>query len=653
MNDLAMSDSNKSIGNDTSIIIQQQSQDREKKQRRKILPEEQYTSTLKKIITRDYYPSLPSLHRDAAVLQKRSEGDTAGAIAIRRAARKIESYEEKCRIQEENEEREAILENGGLRKRPRPLERESIDGFHSRVTSEDNAYFEENMVKEVKENRDKMDIIYQANCSAGKGHVPPLLQSYAENGTETRNDQRRLCSASPFQSASDQFNAPVERIHVAGTTKDGKSISDRNSLFFTPQHYSASAPPPSALESTASYNCQTIVPSSNSTTAKEYLDDTQIMPPPPSRQKKTVSNDEKAITIKSHTSPIEPNNHHLVEYQAKSTNREMLSLSSTSEKQIIPKNTRFHYQNESRIVARSTPSTVTTIPSTRQNIESYETDSSLNTDLDAPLRPLQVERQARLNQLQKERNTLVQMTPSIVPGSKRKYIDNNGDGNDEDDNDSPLITWGEIASTPLVSSGETLSQINPGMNYTINDNENANDQNEKSFVLPSVDSREKNARKAEASVARQKKRFEEAGDKRQQKRDKDVSVSDSTLRMSSASNFLARKQSLTPAARSLLERSTTAHSSLSIKSSFKVDARSNSALGSVLRASYTPKRKKTPGSTRVKNKDRSLLHKSTPLSSRKSKCDPGNSEQQQKKKGGHLDGSNGNVQSLTSGLLRF
>ena len=104
-----MSDSTVAKLNSDTSTVPRNSQGQEKKQqRRKVLTEEQYTTTLKKIITRDYYPSLPSLYRDAAVLQKRSEGDTAGAIAVRRAARKIESFEEKRRLQEENEEREAV-----------------------------------------------------------------------------------------------------------------------------------------------------------------------------------------------------------------------------------------------------------------------------------------------------------------------------------------------------------------------------------------------------------------------------------------------------------------------------------------------------------------------------------------------------------------
>ena len=74
------------------------------------LKKNEYSSTLNKIISRgDYYPSLTSLHRDLSVLQKRAEGDTAGAIAIRRAARKLESMEEKEKLDEEEEEEKMHL----------------------------------------------------------------------------------------------------------------------------------------------------------------------------------------------------------------------------------------------------------------------------------------------------------------------------------------------------------------------------------------------------------------------------------------------------------------------------------------------------------------------------------------------------------------
>ncbi len=643
-------------------------------QRRLILSEENYTSTLDKIITRDYYPAIPSLHRDLSVLQKRSEGDTAGAIAIRRAARKLESIEEQKKQDEEQEEEEALLHHGGVRIRPRPLERESVDGFHSRVTSEDNAYFEENMVKEAKEKREKMSIIYGTSNAtmAGKAKVQQLLQNYAANGTlaianDNDHHQRKLYDDSPFQSASDQFNAPVQRIQAAGTTKDGQSISQTNSLFFTPQHQHNNKNSNSQQSSNSSTGTATALLLSNGE------NDTRMMPPPPARparKRKSHSNEnhtnEKALILAPSSSTENPelndNRHQLVEYLVKPKSRELLASSSSSmittpnEKQIISENTRFEYQNKTRIVATSTtpstPASITIIPNSNQrnnhgnhSSSCYETDSSMNTDLDAPLRPIHEERTARMRQIQKERNMLVAMTPTIIPGRKR-CVDVEGGGNDEDDeSDSPIITWGQIASTPLVASGESLDQMNPGTtSYSSSSNTDMLDEcnpDNMTFKLPSVDNREKVARKVEAKLAKQKQRFEEAGGDvhlmshaNKLKKDTNEVTNGSyigcrngkRLLSSSSSSMIQREESLTPAARSLLDRSMKGLGRQSLssslhakKSSMKVNARSNSALGSALRSSYTPKLKRTPKSSRrdSSSSTSSLLHRATPLSSRK------------------------------------
>ena len=686
---------------DQSIISHSQNNNDHTKQqqRRKILPEEEYTSTLNKIITRDYYPSITSLHRDFSVLQKRSEGDTAGAIAIRKAARKLDSIEDQCQLEEEKEDMDALLNHGGIRKRPRPLGRESIDGFHARVTSEDNAYFEENMIEEVKEKKDKMDIIYGTKCAtlADKRKVPLLLQNYASTQGSTdstvtlnKNQQRKMYDESPFQSASDQFNAPVERIQAAGTTKDGKSISETNSLFFTPQHINNDSNNSSAIPELCNGDTQ---------------NDSQLMPPPPSRTRKNQSNsndenniNNKALILSSKKNvTLTDNRHILVEYQAKPKSRErIVSSSSTTsssiiltpsnEKQIIPENTRFEYQDKTRMVASSVasskPASITVIPSTTRggNSSSYETDSSINTDLDAPLRPIDEDRRARLKQIQKDRNVLVAMTPTIIPGatsSIRRRNDNNSDVDDETENDSPIITWGQIASTPLVSSGERLSQMNPGQGIEVEENDD-DVSNEKTFKLPSIDSREKFARKVEAKLAKQKQRFDEAGGNGEiqskptqygkgksssnSRSDANPTCNRKRLSSSSSSSLLRREDSLTPAARSLLERSTKGlgvsrpSSSLKAKKSSIVNARSNSALGSALRASYTPKLQKR-GTSSSKSKrnasSSSLLHRATPLSSRTVALESsiGSTSKSQTQSVTLQDERKKKTSSLTSGLL--
>ena len=160
---------NEQIKPQTNILSQHQHQQQKSKhpkqqqqQRRLILPEETYTTTLSTIISRDYYPALPSLRRDAAVLHCRSIGDVAGAVAVRRAARKLYLHEENLKEKERTDEEEAVRERGGVRKRPRPLERESVEGIHMRVTSEDNAEFERVVERERREKRDRIDIVYNS-----------------------------------------------------------------------------------------------------------------------------------------------------------------------------------------------------------------------------------------------------------------------------------------------------------------------------------------------------------------------------------------------------------------------------------------------------------------------------------------------------------
>ena len=546
------------------------------RQRRKIVSEEEYQSLLSGIITRDYYPSLPSLHRDAIVLQKRSEGDIASAVAIRRAARQIATNEELLQKEEEMDELIA-RDNGGIRKRPRPLERESIDGFHARVTSEDNAEFEMNMKEEARQKREQMDIVFNTFGSDYK-KVGQLLLTNDTGGNDTGaidpSRTRGLC-ATPLM-ASDEFTAPVHRIQAPGTTVDGKNKTDRNSLFFTPNHYTS--PEPSAL-------CTT-----NGKTTSLMMKE---MPPPSNNPLVCIHS---SLPFRANTSMElrskmqDSETMHLIEYQAKP------SIES-SEKRIIPANTRFAYQTESRIVVRTTRQTIEAPTAAVKTEYAYETDSS-TTDLDASPLPLTLERRSRLDRIERDRNTFVAMTPLIVPGG-------GGDGSSRDD-DSPIITWGNVASTPLVSGGERLRSA-------ITTTSNINDEQENMFKLPVQDKTEVIAKAAEAKLAKLSKRFKEAGGTT---KDAVSQTGSSSLSSVAKSSILDRTRSLTPAARSLLEKSTSNLSSriLAKSSSMKIAARSGSAFGSALRNSYTPnsQRDRVKSSRSQQRKD---VYKSTPLAS--------------------------------------
>ena len=130
-------------------------------QARQILSEEDYTATLSSIITRDYFPAIPSLQRDMAILDRRREGDFAGAVQVRRAARKLALHEEELARREEAAEDLARRGSSkGIRETPRPLHRESVDGFHARVTSEDNEDFERQMRKDSTNRRERIFAIH-------------------------------------------------------------------------------------------------------------------------------------------------------------------------------------------------------------------------------------------------------------------------------------------------------------------------------------------------------------------------------------------------------------------------------------------------------------------------------------------------------------
>jgi protein DGCR14 len=171
-------------------------------QQRKVLSEEEYTSTLSAIVQRDYFPELPELERHAAILERRAQGDVAGAVALRRAVRRLREHEEA--LAAEAEEGEHDLDQN-VRRRARPLDQESLSGFHSRVTNEDDQEFDSNQKRQIRENRERLDKLLRPS----RGPNLPLLMS---------------------EMASDQFEATPNRI--AGSEWNAPSV--RNGLFFNP-----------------------------------------------------------------------------------------------------------------------------------------------------------------------------------------------------------------------------------------------------------------------------------------------------------------------------------------------------------------------------------------------------------------------------------
>ena len=207
-----------------------------------------------------------------------------------------------------------------------------------------------------------------------------------------------------------------------------------------------------------------------------------------------------------------------------------------------------------------------------------------------------------------------------------------------------------MALTPLVTGGEKI-KFDDEASMVPTGNDGQNEEHDITFQLPANDRTEAKVKAAEAKLAKQSKRFKEAGGIMVEK---EKTVSSGTKekissRSSSSTSIFDRSRSLTPAARSLLQKATKNNlCSVSLRSSsVKVGARSGSALGSALRGSYTPKikmgRKKSS-----RGHSQSTVFKATPLlSSRRTRTETTNA----KIRSGNPAGDQS--RSSTAGLLKL
>jgi len=364
-------------------------------QPRKVLSEEEFTSTLSSIVQRDYFPDLPELERQAAILEKRSQGDVVGAVALRRAVRRLQEHEEALGLQAEQGEYDLVTTSSStnaamnVRRRPRPLHEESLSGFHARVTNEDDQEFDSNQKQQVRENRERLDKLLRPSLHEGGG-AKLLMMS---------------------EMASDQFNATPNRI----TISEWKAPSVRNGLFFNPTPLQQHELSHGALGVAGTVARLTNGNDATENNSSSDLQD-QLMPPP------------------AHVIPKKLAKHQLVEYVPK----------HALEKRIEPSQTRF----SNKII----PYSAGTEHGLFRTPDSWDTETDgsateASTDLDAPFRPVPEER--RLLQQARERHadySYVAMTPIIVPGRTAGG------------NESPITTWGMVDGTPLVISGQEPSE---------------------------------------------------------------------------------------------------------------------------------------------------------------------------------------------------
>ena len=260
--------------------------------------------------------------------------------------------------------------------------------------------------------------------------------------------------------------------------------------------------------------------------------------------------------------------HQLVEYVPK----------HALEKRIEPSQTRFPDQ---KIIPFSRERVGRGLVPAASDLES-ETDGSVtdaSTDLDAPLRPVDEERRREQRRREQHQQSYVAMTPLIVPGITG--------------NESPIMTWGTVDSTPLVLSGQESSS-------------GATTRESSSYSLAGENEREKAARKAERELARRAKRAKTV---RKSSQNRGAASSSSSTNRSNTTT----PSSLTPAALALWQ-----------KTGQRTPSRARDAFASSLRSSYTPKLQSKSGSTSISRGSGSSCRRptdnafnATPLASRK------------------------------------
>jgi protein DGCR14 len=470
-------------------------------QRRMVLSEEEYTSTLSAIVQRDFFPDLPDLERQVAVLDRRSKGDRAGVVTVRRAARALEEHDEALQEQEEEDEND-LSDELHIRKRARPLHRETLTGFHARATNEDDDEFDSQQKNQVQADRERLETIFR-----------PSDPSRTLSRLTMGSDQIQV---TPNHIAASEWNAPKVR----------------NALFFvpTPQIKSGQETEPKLWTDGSSHEFERSHLMLNENQCRDAA--LALTMPPPARVQK----------------------HALVEYIPK----------HALEKKIDPVQTRFPPRQPVPFRPPLAPL------QTESDTDGFSTDAS--TDLDAPYRPIEQERQALSRKVRREQETFVNMTPLVIPGS----------GN------TPIMTWGTVSGTPVVLSGQEVA-----------------DGGSQSFSLPNENERDQAAQNAQSELERRAKRAK--------------SSSMRSKRKASATERRTGVGSLTPAAMSLFEKTKRTGSLSPAGMSFfkgnKTPSRSRDAFASALRYSYTPQPRRGASESR-QSSSRDHAYKATPMASR-------------------------------------
>ena len=397
-------------------------------QRRQVLSEEAYTSGLSTVIQRNYFPSLPQLQTQMTIQMARDEATDIGTvIAIRRSARKLQQQEENAVAEDELDENDQTEQ--GLRKKPRLLEHESLTNFHLRVTSEDNAEYETLQQHEINARKQKLLRSTQQAMS--------LLTSEGKSLSAQHNArQSKKQTRTPLILASDEFNPSPHR-HILTLRETEKQSQAENPLFAVPEtrsnmHSTRERP---LLGWKGSF--------ANNSTARnsKVIEGVKLssMPPPTSRRPSEAC---RRATLNRSLSRCNAKGSVLLAAPIQYIPKEKL------EKKIVPSATRFPEQDSpSSIGVGSRRRGAPVAESLQDGLDSdgYSTTTTTDytsdsTDLDAPPRhSLQKEREQAARLRRNEQSRLVAMTPVIIPGRECEV-------------DEPIMTWGEVNSTPIVIS---------------------------------------------------------------------------------------------------------------------------------------------------------------------------------------------------------
>jgi hypothetical protein len=384
---------------------------RQQQQHRQVLSEEEYVTTLENIVQRDYYPDTVSLEQHNMLLDCRANGDVAGAIAIRRQmAIEMRQQQQQQRrqqqqlllLQQQQEDENnfiaitATIAGAGtdsltLSKSQQriPLTEETITGFHSRVTSDDNANFLHLQQKEtMKQHEIEQQQQQQQLSIVGGGRSNVVSNSVVE---------------SPLPLASDQF-LPLSHTTVT-TTAVSRNVRDNN-LFFVPPTYRKNN------ETTITTLISNEHNSDNSKVIEQGAisrdSDRMMMPPPAKRDTKYTSHHVPTNSSIPHRTSLQPAP--VRNYIEPSATRFPMSLpipfSSSSS---LSLSSHLHFEDGD---ASST--------ATEDDV-AYETDASATTtDIDAPAKvPLWKEQQQGRQYKQKLWNTLVEKSPTQISETRK------------------------------------------------------------------------------------------------------------------------------------------------------------------------------------------------------------------------------------------